>query len=75
MNQRTILDLLRKHKPVLAKRFDLFESALFGSSARDEADDQSDIDVLVSFEGPGHRDVTSVSSFTWKTYWASPLIS
>ena len=52
MNQRTILDLLRKHKSVLTKRFDLFELALFGSSARDEADDQSDVDVLVSFEGP-----------------------
>lgn len=52
MNKRTILDLLRKHKPVLEKRFDLFELGLFGSAARDEADDQSDIDVLVSFEGP-----------------------
>jgi predicted nucleotidyltransferase len=36
----------------LCHRFSLSEITLFGSVARDEARDDSDVDVLVSFEGP-----------------------
>ena len=45
------LALLREHKPVLAERYGVGELALFGSTARDEARPDSDIDVLVSLPG------------------------
>ncbi|HEB57676.1 MAG TPA: DNA polymerase subunit beta [Gammaproteobacteria bacterium] len=52
MNKQEILDLLSRHKPELARRFSVLDLALFGSSARDTAREDSDIDILVSFDGP-----------------------
>ena len=46
------LALLREHKPVLAERFGVADLALFGSTARDEAGPDSDIDILVTLRGP-----------------------
>ena len=46
------LALLREHKPVLAERFGVVDLALFGSTVRDEAGPDSDVDILVSFERP-----------------------
>ena len=44
------LRLLRKHMPVLRERFGVTNVALFGSTARDEASPDSDVDVLVQFD-------------------------
>ena len=52
MNRDDVLDILRTHKPTLAERFGVTELALFGSFARDEATERSDVDVLVRFDGP-----------------------
>ena len=52
MNCQTTLALLEAHKPYLATRFGVRKLALFGSMARDAATAQSDIDVLVGFDGP-----------------------
>ena len=52
MNRDQVLQLLRTHKPTLAERFGVTELALFGSFARDEATERSDVDVLVRFEIP-----------------------
>ena len=52
MNREEVLDILRTHKPILAERFGVTELALFGSFARDEATDKSDIDILVKFDKP-----------------------
>ena len=52
VNRQEILDLLSRHKPELAKRYGVRDLALFGSSARDTAREDSDIDILVSFDGP-----------------------
>ena len=52
MNRDEALDLLRTHKPVLAERFGVTSLALFGSFARGQATDTSDVDILVSFSGP-----------------------
>jgi len=52
VNRQEILDLLSRHKPVLARRYGVRDLALFGSSARDTAREDSDIDILVSFDGP-----------------------
>lgn len=52
MNRSTALALIAASKPTLAKRFAVRDLALFGSTIRDEARLDSDIDVLVSFDGP-----------------------
>ena len=52
LNRDDVLDLLRKHKPVLNERFGVTEISLFGSFARDEATEDSDIDVMVTFGRP-----------------------
>lgn len=52
MNRDEVLNLLRTHKPTLAERFGVAELAIFGSFARDEAGEDSDLDVLARFEGP-----------------------
>ena len=52
MNRDEVLDMLRTHKPTLVERFGVKELALFGSFARDQATDGSDVDILVRFDGP-----------------------
>lgn len=52
MNRRELLEFLERHKPELERRFGVRDLALFGSTARDEATEKSDIDILVSFDGP-----------------------
>src|SRR5687767_8215447 len=51
MNQRQyILERLRTIKPVLQQEFPLSRMALFGSWARDEQTETSDVDILVDVD-------------------------
>ena len=52
MNRAEILEKLQAHKHTLAERFGVTGLALFGSYARDQATDRSDVDILVRFDGP-----------------------
>jgi predicted nucleotidyltransferase len=52
MNKQRALELLTRSKPELARRFGVTRLALFGSTVRDQATAQSDVDVLVSFAEP-----------------------
>ena len=52
MNRAEVLDILRTHKPTLEQRFGVTKLALFGSFARDQATEKSDIDILVHFDAP-----------------------
>ena len=52
MERKHILQLLAQHKPQLAQRYGVLRLALFGSATRDSADADSDIDILVAFDGP-----------------------
>ena len=52
MTQAKTLALLSQHKPELQRRFGVRSLALFGSRAREQAHAESDIDVLVEFDGP-----------------------
>lgn len=52
MKRNNALALLRTIKPILAQQFGVTQLALFGSTARNEARDNSDLDILVSFDGP-----------------------
>jgi uncharacterized protein len=52
MNRSQILEQLVRSKPTLVARYAVKALALFGSTARDTARPDSDIDILVSFDGP-----------------------
>jgi predicted nucleotidyltransferase len=52
MNRSSAIQVLAESKPVLAARYGVTRLALFGSTVRDAARSDSDIDVLVSFDGP-----------------------
>jgi uncharacterized protein len=52
MKRATTLALLAESKDTLASRYGITRLALFGSAARDTLRDDSDIDVLVAFDGP-----------------------
>lgn len=51
MRKQEVLQFLEAHKQELIERFGVKHLALFGSTVRDEAADDSDVDVLVEFEG------------------------
>ncbi len=46
------IQLLERSKQVLAERYGVTRLALFGSTARDSAGSESDVDILVAFDGP-----------------------
>ncbi len=52
MNRSRALELLRESKSTLSSRYRVTRLALFGSTARGAAREDSDVDVLVAFEGP-----------------------
>jgi len=52
MKRAAALEILTKNKATLAKRFGVTRLALFGSTARDVAKLESDVDILVAFDGP-----------------------
>ncbi len=52
MKRTQALKVLSDCKPNLVKRFGVNQLALFGSTVRDSAVEGSDIDILVSFDGP-----------------------
>lgn len=51
MTRSETLQLLRQHKAHLMAQFGVTRLALFGSMARDAAQADSDVDVLVAFDG------------------------
>jgi len=56
MNRGQVLSLLNQHREDIQRRFAVKHLALFGSAARDEMHEGSDVDVLVEFEGPATFD-------------------
>lgn len=64
MNRSDVLKLLNEHREQVRERFGAKRLALFGSAARDELREDSDIDVLVEFDGPATFD----GYFDLKTY-------
>ena len=53
MNQSRAIELLRESKSTLSSRYGVTRLALFGSTtARGAAREDSDVDVLVAFDGP-----------------------
>jgi len=56
MTRTDALDILTRCKPLLAERYGVIDLALFGSTGRNTASAGSDIDVLVTFDGPATSD-------------------
>lgn len=52
MNRIDAINALTRMKPELIGNFGVTRLALFGSTARDLASRESDIDILVAFDGP-----------------------
>ncbi len=55
MRRDDVLAILQAHRPVFVERFDIARLTLFGSVARDEAEPDSDLDLLVEFTGAKSR--------------------
>ena len=49
---QSILNILRRHKPELQKKYPIGKLGVFGSYARGEATDISDVDIAVEITGP-----------------------
>ncbi|MGA1286753.1 MAG: nucleotidyltransferase family protein [Rubrivivax sp.] len=52
MSRAQVLQQLAASKPELARRYGVTGLALFGSVVRDSSRADSDVDILVSFDGP-----------------------
>ncbi len=52
MDRQRTLELLTLTKPELQARFGVTRLALFGSTVRDTSTSDSDVDILVAFDGP-----------------------
>ncbi|GBE09001.1 MAG TPA: hypothetical protein ENG90_12460 [Gammaproteobacteria bacterium] len=51
MKKQEVMKLFSEHKTRLMQEFGVTDLALFGSTSRDTAGPQSDIDILVTFDG------------------------
>jgi predicted nucleotidyltransferase len=56
MNRKDALRVLTERSAEIRRRFSVKDLAIFGSTARDEARPESDLDMLVTFEGPSEFD-------------------
>jgi len=54
MERQQTLDILKQLKPELVARFGITRLALFGSTIRNEARADSDIDIIVGFAAPAN---------------------
>ncbi len=61
MSRDEVLKELRAHKATLSQRFGVTDLTLFDSMARDHASEDSDVDLLVRFDGPAD----------WKRYFGA----
>ncbi|MBF0134452.1 MAG: nucleotidyltransferase family protein [Magnetococcales bacterium] len=52
MKREDVMQQLVRHKEYLRQEFGIIRLSLFGSMARDDAREGSDVDLLVAFDGP-----------------------
>ncbi len=58
-----VIDILKSHEREIKKRFGVKRIGLFGSSARGEQKDTSDVDILVEFEEPTFDNFMNLAFF------------
>lgn len=52
LEKPAVISLLKQEKAFLTREFGVMDLALFGSVIREDAKSESDVDILVKFEGP-----------------------
>jgi predicted nucleotidyltransferase len=52
MKRSKVLEILTRVKPYLVSNFGVVRLSVFGSTVHDEAQPDSDVDIVVSFDGP-----------------------
>jgi uncharacterized protein with HEPN domain/predicted nucleotidyltransferase len=64
MNRATVLSQLKRHEAELSRRFGVASLTLFGSFARDQATDHSDVDILARFhDAPDIKSLLRTQSY------------
>lgn len=64
MTRAEVLRTLRTHRATLTEQFGVTSLTLFGSFARDQATDASDIDLLAEFDhAPGWREYFGAQAY------------
>ncbi|MCK9441294.1 MAG: nucleotidyltransferase family protein [Methanothrix sp.] len=58
-----ILDIIKSHADDIKTRFSVRRIGIFGSFARGEQKDSSDIDILVEFEKPTFKNFMNLSFY------------
>ena len=51
-----VKEIIQKHKKELKEKYGVKEISIFGSLVREEAREDSDVDILVEFEKPTHTE-------------------
>jgi predicted nucleotidyltransferase len=68
-----VLDLIKAHEQEIKNKYSVTKIGVFGSYARGEEKESSDVDVLVEFnEATYHNFIELI--FSWKNYWIKKLI-
>ena len=62
-NIHDIENILKEYKPLLRERFHVSSIGVFGSYSRNEQNSQSDVDILVEFNGPVGWDFFDLQEF------------
>ena len=63
MNKNNIIEIIRNEKPYLQNKFGVEEIGLFGSYARNEEKNDSDIDILVNIKTPSLASLIGISDY------------
>ena len=73
---KEIIDLLLNYKPDLIKKYPIASIGLFGSIVRDDFTPESDIDIIVEFNGKiGIEFVDLANELEEKLNWKVDLVS
>ncbi len=56
MERRCVIENIQRNADQIRQRFKVKKLRVFGSTARGQSTDASDVDVLVEFEGPSRFD-------------------
>ena len=68
MTKEEILQKLKENKAYIQERYGVEKIGLFGSYARDEATQQSDIDIFVRFKEPKFRMIAGLWNYLEEMY-------
>lgn len=63
LNKENIIEFLQKNKPYLQEKYGVVSIGLMGSYARDEQNEESDIDFIVEFDGLDYSKMVALAVF------------